>query len=129
MKVRASIDNYQRVSFSAAITPRKPDLGFSLCFGETGSSDSFYTGIKFFGSGGLVFDNDGKFFGGYQSGQSLKIEGHFFGDQNRMSYLYNGELVRNNLVVTGNFDTIEFEKHGESDLNIKFNYISGLISN
>jgi hypothetical protein len=126
MKVLSLIDNYEKFNFAATITPTQPNSGFSMCFGRTGVSGFFETGIKFYGSGGLVFDNDGKFFGGYQSGRSLEIEGHFFGEENRMSYMCNGKLVRNNLVATGNFDTIEFDKHGESNLDIRFNYISGL---
>jgi hypothetical protein len=127
MKVLEPIDNYERFRFSARITPRQPDSGFSLCFGLTGESDSFYTGIKFYGSGGLIFDNENKFFGGYQSGRSFEIDGHFFGDENRMSYFYDNKLVRNNLLVTGNFDTIEFEKFGNSNLDISFEYISGYL--
>jgi hypothetical protein len=124
MKLLSSISNYEKFRFAATITPRQPDSGFSLCFGNTDVSGLFNTGIKFYGSGGLVFDNDGKFFGGYQSGRSLEIEGSFFGD--RMSYLYNGHLVRNNLLTNGNFDTVEFEKFGDSEASVRFEFVSGL---
>jgi hypothetical protein len=123
MKVLASIDNYEKFKFAATITPRQPDSGFSMCFGNTDLSGSFKTGIRFYGSGGLVFDDDGKFFGGYQSGRSLEIAGSFFG--NRMSYFYNGNLVRNNLITNGNFTEVEFEKFGDSELNLRFDFISG----
>lgn len=126
MKTLAIINDYERFRFTATIVPRQPDSGFSLCLGQTGALDSFYTGVRFYGSGGLIFDNDNKFFGGYQSGRSLEIEGHFFGDENRMSYFYDGQLVRNNMLVTGRFDTVEFYKHGNSEINLRFEYISGI---
>lgn len=124
MKVLSTIQDYEQFRFSADIVPRQPDSGFSLCFGQTG--DSFYTGIRFYGSGGLVFDNEDTFFGGYQSGRSVKISGNYFGDENRMSYFYDGKLVTNNLETTGRFDTIEFEKFGNSQLNFNIEYVSGL---
>jgi hypothetical protein len=125
MKSLASIKKYNSFSFKANITPRSPESGFDLCFGTTGSSGVFATGSRFYGRSGLVFDQSGNFFGGYYSGRSLEIEGHFFGD--RLSYFYNGVLVNNNASVQSSFDSVEFDKFGDSTLYLELNYISGLV--
>lgn len=124
MKTLASIQNYESFYFKANITPRSPASGFSFAFGETGVS-GFSTGIVFSGRSGLVFDQSGNFFGGYYSGRQLEIEGHFFGE--RLSYLCDGVLVNNNIPISNNFNAVEFDKIGNSELNLELNYISGLV--
>ena len=126
MKVLSTIKNYQSFSFKANITPRSPESGFSFAFGETGTLGTFSTGIVFSGTSGLVFDQSGNFFGGYYSGRSLEIEGHFFGD--RLSYFCNGVLINNNLPITNSFDCVEFDKIGNSQLNLQLSYVSGLVA-
>lgn len=125
MKTTKPIQNYEKFYFLANITPRSPDSGFRLSFGSTGVSGEFSTGISFYGRSGLVFDNDDNFFGGYYSGRSFKIEGHFFGD--RLSYFYDDVLINNNLPIVNNFNSIEFEKFENSQLSLQMNYISGLV--
>jgi hypothetical protein len=123
MKNLATINNYESFFFKANIVPRDPESGFSLAFGNTGGSLDFVTGVVFSGARGMVYDQFGNFFGGYYSGRSLDIEGHFFGD--RLSYFYNGVLIKNNFPISNNFDAIEFDKHGESQLSLNVSYVSG----
>lgn len=123
MKILNPIQNYEKFYFSASITPRNPDSGFSFAFGTTGNLGEFTTGVRFYGRSGLVFDDANNFFGGYYSGRSLELEGHFFGD--RLSYFYNGVLINNNIPVSNNFNAIEFEKFGNSTLRLELNYVSG----
>lgn len=123
MKALSNIQNYEKFKFLATIVPKSPDSGFSLSFGTSGEA-GFTTGARFYGRSGLVFDQENNFFGGYYSGRSLDIEGHFFG--NRLSYLYNGTLINNNIPLLNNFNCIEFEKLNDSELNVVLNYVSGL---
>lgn len=125
MKTLATIKNYQSFAFKADITPRSPASGFSLAFGNTGSSGIFSTGVVFSGRSGFVFDQSGNLFGGYYSGRQIQIEGHFFGD--RLSYFYDGVLVNNNLPVSNSFDSVEFDKIENSQLNLRLDYISGFV--
>lgn len=122
MKILSNIQNYEKFSFLATIVPRSPDSGFSLSFGNSGE-DGFITGARFYGRSGLVFDQENNFFGGYYSGRSLDIEGHFFGS--RLSYFCDGVLMNNNIPVSNDFDCVEFEKLGDSSLRLELNYISG----
>ena len=126
MKTGTPIQNYESFYFKAIITPREPNSGFCLSFGATGQDGSLTTGVSFSGRSGFVFDQSGNFFGGYYSGRSLNLEGHFFGD--RLSYFYNSKLVNNNIPIANNFNAVEFEKFGDSTLSLEVNYISGLRS-
>lgn len=128
MKTIQNISGCERFRFSADVVPRQPDSGFSLYFGVSGEAGSFHTGVGFYGSGGLVFDGEGSFFGGYQSGRSLGIQGSFFGDEDRMSYFLDGKLVKNNMIATGIYDAVEFDKFGNSQLNLSVEYISGIVT-
>ena len=121
MKKTKSIDTYENFYFKADIISRCPDSGFSLSFGDL-NSGVFTTGVVFSGRSGLIFDQSGNFFGGYYSGRSFNLEGHFFGD--RLSYFYDGVLMNNNLTVTTGFNAIEFDKFDRSSLNIDLYYIN-----
>jgi hypothetical protein len=125
MKTIAPIKNYQCFSFRANIVPRVPLSGFDLSFGSTGEAGNFTTGVRFYGRSGMAFDQSGNFFGGYYSGRSLDIEGHFFGD--RLSYFCNGVLVNNDIPIVNSFNAIEFDKFGDSQLSLELNYVSGLV--
>jgi len=125
MKTLAKIQNYSNFFFKATITPRVPLSGFDFSFGTTGESGDFSTGVRFYGRSGMVFDQSGNLFGGYYSGRSLEIEGHFFGD--RLSYFHNGVLINNNIPIENSFNSVEFDKFGDSVLYLEMNYVSGLV--
>jgi hypothetical protein len=120
MKFISPIKEYYTLKFDANILIDSPLSGFSLYFGDTGVSGSFTTGFGFYGSGGMIFDNSGNFFGGYHSGRQTQIEGSLFGD--RLSYFYNGSLINNNFPSDTFFNAIEFDKHQETQLNLNIHY-------
>lgn len=120
MKIISPIEEYYSLKFNANILIDVPDSGFSLYFGKTGASGSFSTGFGFYGSGGMIFDNSGNFFGGYHSGRQNQIEGNLFG--RRLSYFYNGSLINNNFPSQKFFNAIEFDKHRNSQLILDIDY-------
>jgi hypothetical protein len=122
MKIISGIQEYSNFYFRASLIPTEPVSGFSLYFGTTGVSGIFTTGIGFYGTGGMIFDNSGDLFGGYYSGRSVDIQGHLF--TGRLSYFYDDVLIKNNLPSANNFNSIEFDKHGETSLDLTLNYIT-----
>lgn len=122
MKIISGIQEYSNFYFDLSLIPREPVSGFSLYFGTTGVSGVFTTGIGFYGTGGMIFDNSGDLFGGYYSGRAVEIQGHLF--DGRLSYFYDGTLIKNNLPSANNFNSIEFDKHGNTPLNLSLNYIA-----
>lgn len=122
MKIITGIQEYSNLYFKANIVEREPVSGFSLYLGVSGISGSFTTGVGFYGTGGMIFDNSGDLFGGYYSGRLTELEGHLF--SGRLSYFYNGTLIKNNHPSSNNYNAIEFDKHGDTSLDLTLNYIS-----
>ena len=129
MKILQSIEPYKSFYFKASVTPKSPISGFSIAFGTTGEVGDFSTGVVFSGRKGLVFDQNGNFFGGYYNSRQIDIEGHLF--NNRLSYFYNGTLISNNIQINNNyqlsdaFNCFEFDKIEDSTVFVEVNYISG----
>lgn len=114
MNVYAQIPNLENEMFiSADILCNDPLNGFDLYFGKN-SGELFETGFGFFGRSGCIFDSDGFFFGGYNSGRRINISSHVFGD-GRVSYFYNGKLINNDLTLASQIiDNVEFNKNNGS---------------
>lgn len=119
MKQISYIPQTQRCVTKSTIVPRSAASGFSLYFGSTGSSGEFNTGFGFVGSGGMIFDSEDNFFGGYHNGRQLELECHFFGD--RISYFYNGSLINNRIEFFDSISAIEFDKFDNSSANVSIN--------
>lgn len=97
--------------------------GFSIAAGtgNAGGDGLLNTGFVFSGSEGYIFDQSGRFVGGYESEEVFNILVHSKSD-NTMSFFINDVLIANNYSATTGFDYIEFDKHGESTLNITHSY-------
>jgi len=97
--------------------------GFSIAAG-TGNSNGdglLNTGFIFSGSEGYIFDQSGRFVGGYESEEVFNIYVHCKSD-NTMSFFINEVLIANNYSAPTGFDYIEFDKHGGSNMNITHSY-------
>lgn len=87
--------------------------------GEGGSTGLLNSGFVFSGYEGYVFDQSGRFVGGYAPNIPVNISVHMKED-NSYSYFINDSLIANNMSGSTGFDYIEFEKHGESTLSIEY---------
>lgn len=87
--------------------------------GEGGSTGLLNSGFVFSGYEGYVFDQSGRFVGGYAPNIPVNISVHMKEDDS-YSYFINDSLIANNITGSTGFDYIEFEKHGESTLSIEY---------
>ena len=87
--------------------------------GEGGSTGLLNSGFVFSGYEGYVFDQSGRFVGGYAPNIPVNISVHMKEDDS-YSYFINDSLIANNMSGSTGFDYIEFEKHGESTLSIEY---------
>lgn len=97
-----------------------PYSGFDFTVYETGLGIK-YDIFNFSGSQGYVYDQSGRFFGGYKSGQSINITTHYDYSNDKLKYYFNNTLVANDMDPTNNskgINSIEFEKYGNSTLEV-----------
>lgn len=87
--------------------------------GEGGSTGLLNSGFVFSGYEGYVFDQSGRFVGGYAPNIPVNISVHMKEDDS-YSYFINDSLIANNMSGSTGFDYIEFKKHGESTLSIEY---------
>jgi hypothetical protein len=121
-----SLANYTNSIFDMTISADSPHSGFEVSLMETGA---FYSPnlITFSGREGYLFDKDGNFFGGYESGVPFNIQVHYDYDNSTFSYYHQDNLVANGLSITGvdsqgatdgavNF--VKFTKHANSNMTV-----------
>tara|TARA_R100000231_G_scaffold134416_1_gene107953 strand:- start:4410 stop:5666 length:1257 start_codon:yes stop_codon:yes gene_type:complete len=121
-----SLANYTNSIFDMTISADSPHSGFEVSLMETGA---FYSPnlITFSGREGYLFDKDGNFFGGYESGVPFNIQVHYDYDNSTFSYYHQDNLIANGLSITGvdsqgatdgavNF--VKFTKHGNSNMTV-----------
>lgn len=104
-----------------------PQSGFEVTAMETGNGTR-YDIFSFSGKEGAIFDQSGRFFGGYKSGSSFDIQAHYDYDNQKIKYYFENELMCNHIqpiTASKSIDSIEFEKHGNSKISVS---ISGVIS-
>lgn len=104
-----------------------PYSGFELTAMETGNGTR-YNIFSFSGREGAIFDQSGRFFGGYKSGSSFDIQAHYDFDNQKIKYYFEDQLMCNYIqpiTVSKSIDSIEFEKHGNSKISVS---ISGVAS-
>ena len=87
--------------------------------GEGGSTGLLNSGFVFSGYEGYVFDQSGRFVGGYAPNVPVNISVHMKSDDT-YSYFIDDVLIANNVSGSTGFDYIEFEKHGDASLNIEY---------
>jgi len=95
------------------------DTGQGLGDGSTGLLN---TGFYFSGSEGYVFDQSGRFVGGYSKNYPVNLSVHMKSD-NTFSYFIDDILIANNYSGCSGFDYIEFEKYDASSLLIDHKFL------
>ena len=89
--------------------------------GEGGSTGLLNSGFFISGGEGYLFDQSGRFVGGYSKNVPINISVHMKSD-NTYSYFLEDILIANNISGCTGFDFIEFEKNGDSSLSIEYIY-------
>lgn len=125
MKVYQQVTGKEESILNLQINAREASSGFlvaagtgDVVTGEGGSTGLLNTGFYFSGSEGYVFDQSGRFVGGYNSNYPVNLSIHMRSDQT-FSYFIDDTLIANNMSGLTGFDYIEFEKHGDSSLFIE----------
>ncbi|MDB4317706.1 hypothetical protein N9973_00250 [bacterium] len=87
--------------------------------GEGGSTGLLNSGFVFSGYEGYVFDQSGRFVGGYAKNIPVNISVHMKSNDT-YSYFVDDVLIANNIAGSTGFDYIEFEKHGDASIGIEY---------
>jgi hypothetical protein len=87
--------------------------------GNAGGDGLLNSGFVFSGYEGYVFDQSGRFVGGYAPNIPVNISVHMKNDDT-YSYFLDDVLIANNISGSTGFDYIEFEKHGDASLDIEY---------
>ena len=96
--------------------------GFEIRGGMSSSENSLNaTYFAFSGYEGYIFDQSGKFVGGYQPNIDFNITIHSKSDST-LSYFIDDNLIANNYYCPTGFNYLLFEKHGSSTLDIDHIY-------
>ncbi len=93
--------------------------GFSISGGlkDPSQTEIAASCFSFSGYEGYIFDQSGRFVGGYQPNTSFKISVHSKSDET-FSYLIDDVLIANNYTGVSGLDLIGFDKIGESSVSI-----------
>jgi hypothetical protein len=104
----------------ADLTVNSPNSGFIFSIGNLSSDLEFTTGISISGTGGMLFDQSGRFFGGYYSGRQFNIECHFFTGSSNL--FHNGVIMANDFPISEICNAIELDKYEDSSVSANINY-------
>lgn len=128
MKVYQNVTGVEECTIEFNTLVEDSYSGFSIAAGtgdvvagEGGSTGLLNSGFVFSGNEGYIFDQSGRFVGGYEAGEVFNILVHNKSDST-MSFFINDVLISNNYSTSTGFDYIEFDKHGESIVNITHSY-------
>ena len=127
MKVSGTLSGFKNSIIDMDVYIDNPYSGFKLTAMETGDGTR-YDVFSFSGNEGYLFDQSGRFFGGYKSGTYLSIQTHFDYDNSKFKYYFNGDLISNNMVPivsSKSIDCIEFDKYNDSRLEVS---VTGIAS-
>jgi hypothetical protein len=121
MKVYQQVTGKEESIVNLDILVENTYSGFSVAAGtgNAGGDGLLNSGFVFSGYEGYVFDQSGRFVGGYAPNIPVNISVHMKSD-NTYSYFIEDALIANNVSGSTGFDYIEFEKHGEASLNIEY---------
>ena len=121
MKVYQQVDGYGESITNLTISIDDTFSGFSVAAGtgNAGGDGLLNSGFVFSGSVGYIFDQSGRFVGGYSPDVPFDISVHMKRNDT-YSYFINDVLIANNVSGSTGFDYIEFEKHGDSSLGIEY---------
>tara|TARA_B100001093_G_scaffold236738_2_gene226840 strand:- start:71 stop:442 length:372 start_codon:yes stop_codon:yes gene_type:complete len=121
MKVYQQVAGYEESITNLNISIDDTFSGFSVAAG-TGNAEGdglLNSGFVFSGSVGYIFDQSGRFVGGYSPNIPFDISVHMKRNDT-YSYFIDDVLIANNITGSTGFDYIEFEKHGDSSLGIEY---------
>jgi hypothetical protein len=123
MKVYQNVTGVEEstIEFNTSIEDSFSGFSIAAGTGNAGGDGLLNTGFVFSGSEGYIFDQSGRFVGGYESKEVFNILVHCKSN-NTMSFFINDVLIANNYSALTGFDYIEFDKHGESSMNITHSY-------
>ena len=76
------------------------------------------SGFVFSGYDGYIFDQSGKFVGGYQPDVPINLSVHAKGDET-FSYFLDGVMIANDYFTPTGIDYVEIDKRGASTLSIE----------
>jgi len=127
MKASGTLSGFNNSIVDMNVYIDNPYSGFELTAMETGNGTR-YNVFSFSGREGYIYDQSGRFFGGYKSGSSFDIQAHYDYTNQKLKYYFDGQLVCNNIkpiTASKSIDSIEFEKYGNSTISVS---ISGVIS-
>jgi hypothetical protein len=123
MKIYQQITGAEECTIQFSTLVENSFSGFCIAAG-TGNANGdglLNTGLIFSGSEGYIFDQSGRFVGGYEADQVFDILVHSKSN-NTFSFFIDGTLIANNYHCPTGFDYIEYDKHGSANLNITHNY-------
>ena len=121
MKVYQQVTGKEESIVNLDILVENTYSGFSVAAGtgNAGGDGLLNSGFVFSGYEGYVFDQSGRFVGGYAPNIPVNISVHMKSD-NTYSYFIEDALIANNVSGSTGFDYIEFEKHGDASLDIEY---------
>ena len=121
MKVYQQVTGKEESILNLDILVENTFSGFSVAAGtgNAGGDGLLNSGFVFSGYEGYVFDQSGRFVGGYATNIPVNISVHMKSDDT-YSYFIDDVLIANNVSGSTGFDYIEFEKHGDASLNIEY---------
>lgn len=120
MKVYQEISGQEKSIINLDILVDDTYSGFLVAAGtgNVAGDALLNSGFAFSGYEGYVFDQSGKFVGGYAPNIPVNISVHIKEDET-YSYFINDVLIANNMSGSTGFNYIEFEKHGDATLSIE----------
>jgi hypothetical protein len=129
MKTSGSLLQFENSIFDVTVVVDNPLSGFEFSIMETGAAATAVDLIQFSGQEGYIFDQSGNFFGGYQSGIPFDISIHYDWANTGFKYYFEDVLIANNLKsftgvlneMSNKANQIEFQKYGNSTLNVSVN--------
>lgn len=119
MKYYAEFNEAEDFYVKADIIAKSPSSGFVFSVG-TMSSNTFTTGVTVSGISGMLFDQSGRFFGGFYSGRQFDLEFHFFPE--RSSLFHKNSIICNNYPISNLLNCVEFDKHENSSAAVNVYY-------
>mgnify|MGYP003113392459 CR=1 FL=1 len=140
MITTGGFNGLQTSTYSVDLNIHTPESGFEFAMMETGVlGGTFRTNNMMTVSGvsGYLFDQSGKFFGGYESGVPFNIQFKWGGGDSSegYSYYHNDVLMANGMLITGapvteigevNFAL--FHKHGDSTAFVEISGIESIMT-
>jgi hypothetical protein len=121
MKVYQQIAATESSVLNLDINVDNLELGFLVAAGTGNPAGDglLNSGFVFSGYEGYVFDQSGRFVGGYEPNLPINLSVHMKSDDT-YSYFIDNVLIENNVSGSTGFDYIEFDKHNDSTLYVEY---------